>query len=253
MKHASHRFTLVELLVVIAIISILASLLLPALRHAQDSARDITCRSNLKQLGVAESLYSDDNDNFPATYCYTYDGPTGVRMIYTHLLADYLGIPCRPLSARRNDVLICPVDTPPGYFHYTPTPYQTAMDLPRGPINHSYGSNRGLTHAGMPWDTAPTWYPFSRIPQPSRTILLGDAQSVIPTGEAQPHLYGGYLEPPLVSWYGQTRMGKADTRHGRGDAYNYLAYDLHVGQHNVRTNPVLATNDLPFDYNLDGR
>jgi prepilin-type N-terminal cleavage/methylation domain-containing protein/prepilin-type processing-associated H-X9-DG protein len=62
-------FTLIELLVVIAIIAILASILFPVFSRAREKARQTTCASNLKQMGLSFFMYISDYDEmYPMAY-----------------------------------------------------------------------------------------------------------------------------------------------------------------------------------------
>ena len=64
MRHSLRRraFTLIELLVVIAIIAVLAAMLFPVFARAREKARQAVCSSNLKQIGLAFSMYVQDYD-----------------------------------------------------------------------------------------------------------------------------------------------------------------------------------------------
>jgi prepilin-type N-terminal cleavage/methylation domain-containing protein/prepilin-type processing-associated H-X9-DG protein len=87
-----HRrgFTLIELLVVIAIIAILAAILFPVFARAREKARQASCESNLKQLGLAFMMYSQDYDECTCSWRIALPGaaacPGGNGVLWFHQL-----------------------------------------------------------------------------------------------------------------------------------------------------------------------
>lgn len=92
-------FTLIELLVVVAIIGILASLLLPVLGKTRKKAKQVVCKSQLRQINTAMIMYSDDNDQ---TLPYVKVNEPSVRSKpWTWSLAPYLGLERQETGAMR--------------------------------------------------------------------------------------------------------------------------------------------------------
>lgn len=104
---------MIELLVVIAIIALLMSILMPALSRAKEQARNVLCKSNLHQYGLAMRMYLDENDRrFPDTMDWLYvERPSGYCMWHDEANnlsnhPEYAGLLWPYLQDR--DVHVCP-------------------------------------------------------------------------------------------------------------------------------------------------
>jgi prepilin-type N-terminal cleavage/methylation domain-containing protein len=111
MNKKKEAFTLIELLVVIAVIAILAALLLPTLAKSKETAARIQCLNNVRQIGLATHLYTDDfNNTYPLIYDWPlFGGQLGASGTYS---ANVYGPSQRPLNtyAPSVNVFSCPRD-----------------------------------------------------------------------------------------------------------------------------------------------
>jgi len=138
MTHRRRAFTLIELLVVIAIIAILAAILFPVFAKAREKARQSSCQSNLKQIGLALLQYAQDYDesmlavNFgaasPGNANTPWPGSVGWPGALTHGIQAYI---------KSTQCLQCPSDQGAGHRWYD------ANGISYGYNEYIYDSNRG--------------------------------------------------------------------------------------------------------------
>jgi prepilin-type processing-associated H-X9-DG protein/prepilin-type N-terminal cleavage/methylation domain-containing protein len=160
-------FTLLELLIVIAVIAVLASLLLPALNKAKETAKNIQCQGNLKQIGIAVYLYTDESHG----YLPYGDGASlpawGERPDVP--LAKLLGYENMSYSdfQNKNTVFKCPSCT---YNVTTSHEWIDWMNYCANAICMPYEGHGTSKYA--------TLRKIERIPNPSKIILIADKQTV---------------------------------------------------------------------------
>jgi prepilin-type N-terminal cleavage/methylation domain-containing protein/prepilin-type processing-associated H-X9-DG protein len=221
-------FTLIELLVVIAIIAILAAILFPVFAQAREKARQASCSSNLKQLGVAMRMYQDDYDgrHIPA-----YDFGYGWRKCPFKIWPDFV----QPY-VRNIDIFSCPsgrestfIDD--GARRCAAMGEQPALGTRMNPWRLSYVYNEGYLDSpaalrgynGMvceSTDVADVGCPDAAIADPAGTIALADG--IPPNSNA----VVVYLIPRDSDLSPNVKDRKVLKRHS--DGFNALFADGHV-------------------------
>jgi len=167
---APRRFTLIEALVVVSIIALLAALLLPALSAAKERGRRTTCRSNLRQIGIAIHSYAGDFEGLvpPGDYVYGHDIWNRSSLTGTYqptnlgyLLAEGGGYVPRPRDSTH--IFYCPSMVqfaPQGWFVYDSSNSCGMQNWGRaGPVNAGYDYRDSLDDSNprqgvTPWTSS---------------------------------------------------------------------------------------------------
>lgn len=204
-------FTLIELLVVVAIIALLAAILFPVFARARGKARQASCQSNLKQIGLAMMQYTQDYDEKIMPYCYSVGADTMYWASYFQA-SPAAHFPERSLIQpymKNTQIQDCPDAPQP-----TGTP---SVNTP--PIGYGY-NNFYLNDLlpGFNWSGKS----IAAITQPAETLMMADGASRNSAGWGRP----GYAMPPSYAGGSGVRAPRIHGRHF-GMA-NVLWMDGHV-------------------------
>lgn len=188
-------FTLIELLVVIAIIAILAAILFPVFAQAREKARQTSCLSNLKQLGLGLAMYTQDYDEtMPSAFAQNgaINGGGVAEVPYEHQLMPYL---------KNTGISACPSDAEPRPSRAISEFHDGAYFNKRPLVKRSYGYVGQICTAEAAakgqWDDPNTgmssWgqgKSLAQFDQPSDTIALCEAWGRNENNEAETFYLG---------------------------------------------------------------
>ena len=157
-RPARRGFTLIELLVVIAIIAILAAILFPVFAKAREKARQASCQSNEKQLGLAIIQYVQDNDETePSTSDASGFGPGWAGKIYPY--------------AKSTALFGCPDDPTPNTATKVKVSYAFNTDvMPTAGANEPFSGSGALSIQNSPASTVLLFEVQSSAPGNSQTV-----------------------------------------------------------------------------------
>ena len=176
-------FTLIELLVVIAIIAILAAILFPVFAKAREKARQISCASNMRQIGLGFLQYSQDSDEVMVP---RNSGPGG-SLSYLDLLQPYLksgAVTQCPSNPEHNYITCC--GAPPDSKSYVSYGANAAQRYGRD--NTGQYLSGPLGSATGPFLDVPV--PIANYQSPSQLIGLVESTSIFT--DFDPNISGGF-------------------------------------------------------------